>query len=120
MAIRSTSGDGAKLYSSQSELEWAEKQLVSCLYMLGYSIGDLEIVTIDDLVTRCSYMYEPHTSYPLLPETLPNSNTATDLSGRIYEAGYSFGNKQKSLMMMIVRRMWRRYHMAKHEVESNV
>lgn len=120
MTIRSTDGSGSTLYSSSSELEWAETQLVACLYMLGFNESDLPTITIDEIVQKCKYMYEPHDSSPQLSGYLPNSYIPSELEGRLYESGYSFGRKQKSLLMMVVRRLWRRYQIAKHEVETNV
>ena len=120
MSIRSTDGSGSKIYSSESELEWAETNLLACLYMLNFTYEDLSTITIDQIIERCKSTYHPHTVEPQISGYLPNSYIENELNGRLYDSGYAFSKKQKELMMMVVRRLWRRYQIAKHEVEVNV
>lgn len=111
MSIRSSSPTSGKIYSSQSELDWASKHLLSCFYILGLNEVDMETFTIDDLVDRCAWMFEPH---PL------ESYVHVADKQRAYDAGFAFGRKQKSWMMLLIRRFWRRKHISSFEVSQSV
>jgi hypothetical protein len=111
MAIRSTSTTTSKLYSSQSELDWSSKHLLSCFFILGLTEDDMDTYSIDELMDRCEWMFEPH---PL------ESYVQLDGKQRSYDSGFAFGRKQKSWMMLLVRRFWRKRHVSSFEVENNV
>jgi len=111
MAIRSTSQTSGKVYSSQAELDWVNTHLLSCFYILGLTEADMETYTIDDLVARCGWMFEPHQM-----ESYVNING----KDRSFDSGFSFGRKQKSWMILLCRRFWRRRHISSFEVANNV
>lgn len=111
MAIRTSTPTSGKVYSPQAELDWTSTHLLSCFYILGLTEDDMDTYTIDDLVNRCTWMFEPHTLEAYL--TILGKE-------RSYDPGFSFGRKQRSWMVLLVRRFWRRRHISQHEVNSGV
>jgi len=111
MTIRQVSPTSGKIYSPHSELGWSSKHLLSCFYILGLNEEDMNTYTIDDLIDRCGWMFEPHPMEPYLP---------VGDKQRSCDPGFSFGRKQKSWMMLLSRRFWRRRHISSFEVENNV
>lgn len=111
MAIRSTTDTTEKIYSSQSELDWASKHLLSCFFILGLTEADMETHTIDELVDRCEWMFHPH---PTLPHVMVGGKE------RLSESGFAFGKKQKTWLTILIRRFWRRRHVSSYEVANSV
>jgi hypothetical protein len=111
MAIRSATDTTGTIYSSQSELDWASKHLLSCFLILGLTEVDMETYTIDELIDRCEWMFNPH---PTVPHVTVGGKE------RWSDSGFAFGRKQKTWLMMLTRRFWRRHHVSSHEVANNV
>lgn len=111
MAIRQTSPTSGKVYSPQAELDWVNTHLLSCFYILGLTEEDMETYTIDDLIDRCAWMFEPHEMETYV--TIDGKERASD-------SGFAFGRKQKSWIMLLVRRFWRRRQISSFEVSQNV
>lgn len=111
MAVRASSPTSGKVYSSQSELDWVNTHLLSCFYILGLTEAEFETYSIDELVERCGWMFEPHAM---------ESYVTLNGKERAFDSGFAFGRKQKSWMVLLVRRFWRRRHIASFEVSNNV
>ena len=111
MAIRQTSPTSGKVYSPQAELDWVNTHLLSSFFILGLTEADMETYTIDELIDRCEWMFEPH---PTLPHVMVGEKQ------RWSNSGFAFGRKQKSWMMLLVRRFWRRRQISSFEVSQNV
>ena len=106
MTMRSSIDSPNDMYSRENELEYAEAQLLSILFICGYTETDLDVVTIDELVDAIEQMFYP------LPHYLDEEQSENAESFHVYGAA-ALGRRQQDLLHFTLRRFWRQRHMAK-------